>query len=85
MKSRKCGNIARNYKSAYLNDMVLYMCYCYLYENPPFTMLAATKSKSASSRTMQASFPPSSIWRGTIADFFDIAIPVSPPVKLRKD
>ena len=55
----------------------------YLYEKPPFTIFAATKSRSASSSTMQASFPPSSIWRGTIPAFFEMAIPVSPPVKLR--
>ena len=46
-------------------------------------MFAATKSRSASSSTMQASFPPSSIWSGIMPAFFEIATPVSPPVKLR--
>lgn len=47
-------------------------------------MFAATKSRSASSSTMQASFPPNSIWRGIMPAFFEIATPVSPPVKLSK-
>lgn len=47
-------------------------------------MFEATKSKSASSSTMQASFPPSSICRGIMPAFFEIATPVSPPVKLTK-
>lgn len=46
-------------------------------------MLAAAKSRSASSRMMQASFPPSSICRGIIPAFFEMEMPVSPPVKLK--
>lgn len=61
------------------------MKFTHLYENPPFTMFPAVKSKSASSSTIQASLPPSSICRGTIPAFFEIAIPVSPPVKLIKE
>ena len=48
-------------------------------------MFAATRSRSASSSTMQASFPPNSIWRGIMPAFFEIEIPVSPPVKLREN
>jgi len=56
-----------------------------LYEKPPLMILAAAKSKSPSSRMIQASLPPSSIWSGIIPAFFEIAIPVSPPVKLNKN
>ena len=46
-------------------------------------ILVAANSRSASSNTMQASLPPSSICNGIIPAFFDMAIPVSqPPVKL---
>lgn len=55
----------------------------YLYEYPPLIILVAANSRSASSNTMQASLPPSSICNGIIPAFFDMAIPVSqPPVKL---
>jgi hypothetical protein len=53
---------------------------CPLYENPPFTMAAAARSKSASGNTTHASFPPSSICMGTIRAFLATLIPVSPPV-----
>ncbi|KAG0573172.1 hypothetical protein KC19_VG154500 [Ceratodon purpureus] len=45
-------------------------------------MLFAASSKSASSSTKQVSLPPSSICRGIIPAFLEIAMPVSPPVKL---
>lgn len=61
---------------------VLIQLWRYLYEKPPFIMFIATKSRSASSRTMQASFPPNSICRGIMPAFFEIPMPVSPPVKL---
>ena len=54
---------------------------CPLYENPPFTMLAAASFRSASAQTIATSLPPSSIWIGIIAALRAMARPVSPPVK----
>mmetsp|Transcript_6853 Transcript_6853/g.25905 ORF Transcript_6853/g.25905 Transcript_6853/m.25905 type:complete len:202 (-) Transcript_6853:799-1404(-) len=54
---------------------------CPEYENPPLTIAAAARSRSASGNTRHASFPPSSICSGTMPVFFATCNPVSPPVK----
>mmetsp|Transcript_9453 Transcript_9453/g.40142 ORF Transcript_9453/g.40142 Transcript_9453/m.40142 type:complete len:248 (+) Transcript_9453:211-954(+) len=54
---------------------------CPEYENPPFATALAARCTSASGNTRHASFPPNSIWIGTMFAFFATDNPVSPPVK----